>query len=300
MADLFIHRVYIEFLEADKTEAFLQFCQLSDGLPPSMHSLYQKTMPEDWSPNHRRGTLHIANRLSEKEITLHYNTTDCDNTDFLQALDFKKFGIRSMKGDYYHEYGEYEIGEFTRNESEWSHTPIHSRGQGNLFNLRHNQVKEEIAKLDKDTPCQISFDTDTLREHNGPTYEYKNGVTDEFLEKLIIKPCDYPDWRINNGYQDLEIDVSVPHKLEDFVFSVHKVSDTKFQVRYSGRISVTLSKEYTSYFLKDLEVGFGVQDIMFRFVLDGEEMLPDDHPDLFVDFAMFTPCCNISLIQESK
>lgn len=56
-----------------------------------------------------------------------------------------------------------------------------------------------------------------------------------------------------------------------------------------------MRKEHAGYFLKDLENNHGIQDIMFRFIVDGEELEADEHPDLFFDSAMYTPCCNISI-----
>lgn len=174
MADLFIHRVSVYFSNAENTEAFAVLCQPKNGNPPSLHDLYLQTMSADWSPNHRRGTLHIAQRIAENGLSLHYTTTDCDNTDFLQALDLEKFGITHLKGDYYHEYGAFEVGEFTRTLKEWKHNPIHLRGEEKLFTLRHNQAKEALASLDENAQFKISFDTDTLeREMVQPIYTRK-------------------------------------------------------------------------------------------------------------------------------
>ena len=165
--------------------------------------------------------------------------------------------------------------------------------QQNIISIQQSMMGLETEKV------MISFEVPKAGNAKA-TYIYKKGVTEHFIQALQISPWESVDWRIGiyyhlDGKQDLEIDVSVQYDFEEIEHTAHKIDDEKFEIRYNYKASVIMSKQNAVHFLHDLSKKPEVQDLMFSFDLNGEKLIHDEHPDLFFDFAWFTPISDISL-----
>ena len=162
-------------------------------------------------------------------------------------------------------------------------------------------VQEARNKLSSIQSDEVRITFEIQREPKSKvTYNYKKEITDDFINALEIHYCDYPTWRIGTYYdldnkKNFDIDVEVKYVFEDFEAHAYKSNESQFEVRYTYKASVEMSKENAAHYLFDCSKVAQVQDIMFHFVLNGETLYPDDHPDLTLDYAMFSPLIDISV-----
>ena len=162
-----------------------------------------------------------------------------------------------------------------------------------------SKLQNDLMSIQSDTVC-IRFRTGSISSKSSifasssAKYTYGQQLTDEILQNLIVEPWTEVDWRIG-VYAELDIDVSIVYKFDSLQHSIHRLSENEFEVRYTYEAVIEMSKANCKHFFDDLTHTPQVQPLIFSFILNGEELEPDEHQDLFLKSADFTFIQDISL-----
>ena len=294
MPDLFIHRVDLRFVDVERASLFETLVRNERyddheediGSYPLL-SVYEVVLGKEWVSSvygTARGWIHIVQR-DEDRVSMHFAAAYTEASQFFQDIPFEEHGLVSVEGDYFHEYGELEVGRFSRDEQGWHHEVIHKRGDGNLFQSR---FKAALAQLESVSTNKIavSFDVHTIGDNKGPQYKY-DGIWDGFIHDLEITPNEEPYWWFGDdediGTDEMDIEYS------RFACSLNRISEDVFQVRYSGRITVHLTLEEARALFGDIQEGRGINPVTFDWRMtreldeedDDDEWIPDEHPASF-------------------
>lgn len=294
MPDLFIHRVELKFADVERATLFemlvrkLRYHDHNEDIGSyPLLSLSHAVLGKEWVTSvygNARGWVHIVER-DEECVSMHFAAANTEYSQFFQDIPLEKYGVVSLEGDYFHEFGEFEVGRFCRDEQSWHHEVIHKRGEGNLFQARFDAAMG-ILNAATSNKLAVSFDVHTMGDQKGPQYSY-DGMWEGFIHDLEVTPREEPHWWFGDD-EDIGTD-EMDIKYTRFANSLNRISESLFQIRYSGRITIHLTLEEARALFSDIQDGRGINPVSFDWRMnrelddeeDDDEWVPDENPPSF-------------------
>ena len=316
MATHIIHRVKLTFRSAQRAQELencvrthlwadadkdLGYYPLAEVFRTLLDHDAQNTTTSVWYLDvDRRKQLRIVMRTANI-LHVHFVTPYGAHAAFFKALNMEKWGIQTIEGYYYDEFGAYSVGTFTRTLDGWVEKSLHEddviapNQDNNYFKRKFKQAADSLSQ-GSSTKVRLSYDTHTLGDRNGPIYTYKKPISADFISKMHPIMAQDASWYLYDETEG-ELYPSVDYIFSDMAYAVNILPNRErgsFQVRYSGRISIVLARKECKILFDSVQRS-GVQDLSFSFKLDGREIIPDDSPDLFFSSSFNTPLLNVEV-----
>ena len=307
MATNIIHRVNLQFKteeSASKFESCIRQHMWDDiqkdlgfyPLNPIFKTLLQgEQKKEPWylDPNKAdRKQLHILQR-TKSHVKFHFCTPYAAHADFFEDIDVDVWGIQSIEGYYYDEFGAYTVGTFSRSAKGWHHDVLHQDDMinpdknTNYFATMLSIARKEIQEGDSEN-VTLSYDVCTFGDRKGAIYKYSDPMESDFLHHVRPMVSDESSWQVNDEQTGEVHYPTVYYDCTDFACSVHlsrnvSQSDT-MEVHYSGRISIEFPRSLCAQLLRDVEKK-GWESLSFSFVIHGSTYEPHYEGGLPIRFS---------------